>query len=433
MVLPVLAIYGMDKEGATPAMLGLALGIYGLTQAVFQIPLGLLSDFIGRKPVILFGLCVFFVGCVIAANADSVWGLVVGRALQGSGAIASTVMALVADLTSEKNRTKAMAAIGASIGLSFTLAMILGPLLASAGGLSAVFYLAALLSVLGVLITLFWVPTAIRSGRSHRDSGAIPSLILQTLKRPELARLNFGIFILHMVLTAMFVAVPVLLVERAGIVSESHWMVYLPVLLVSFIFALPVIIMAEKKRRSKEAFLGAIVVIFLSFSGMLIEQSRVFIGSLFLFFLAFNLLEAMLPSLVSKLSPAGSKGTAMGLYSSSQFFGAFIGGAGGGLVLLHYGTAMLFGACMGVTAVWIFVAVFMRAPQPLSSVCYSVMSSAADVDVLVILGVADAIYVPEDGILYLKVDKKTLDHDALNELLAAHLADTATNKFAAAV
>ena len=418
MVLPVLFIYGRDYANASPVALGLALGAYGLTQAVFQIPLGLLSDFWGRKTVIVLGLLVFAVGSVVAAMSDSVFGLIIGRALQGSGAIASTIMALVADLTSDKNRTKAMAAIGASIGLSFMVAMVLGPILAAFAGLSGIFIVAALLALVGIVIVTVLVPTPAPSVHSHRDSGAIPSLMWRIFTSGELARLNVGIFVLHAVLTAMFVAVPTMLVSEAGVQESAHWQVYLPVLLVSFITALPIMIIAEKKARGKEAFIAAVAVLVIVFSGLAsLPLVTALLPLMFLFFLAFNLLEAMLPSLVSKLAPAGGKGTAMGIYSTAQFLGAFTGGALGGVVIAHFGASSLFAFCGVLSFLWLMVAAFMARPLNLASVCFPVTSDAADLDLVSEKGVADAIYVEEDGMLYLKVDKKKIDFAQLDALL----------------
>jgi len=242
MVLPVMVLYGTEYEYATPMLLGLALGVYGLTQSFFQIPLGLLSDFIGRKPVIVAGLVVFALGSAVAAASTSVYGLILGRALQGCGAIASTVMAMVGDLTSEDNRTKAMAAIGASIGLSFTLAMILGPILAADGGLGTIFWTAFALSVVGIAIVIFVVPKPKQLFGTRRDAGAIPALIKDTARNPDLMRLNFGVFVLHLVLMACFIVVPPMFEEVLGLERAKHWQVYLPVLLGAFIFMMPFVI-----------------------------------------------------------------------------------------------------------------------------------------------------------------------------------------------
>lgn len=413
MVLPILSVAGLSYEAATAATLGLALGIYGLTQACFQIPMGLLSDIIGRKPVIFLGLLIFAIGSLVAAFATDVYGLIIGRALQGAGAIASTVMALVADLTSEENRTKAMAAIGASIGLSFTVALVLGPALSAVVGIEGIFVFSFVLSLAGMALIVFAVPSPKAVGRAHRDSGAIPALIAKTFVKPELARLNVGIFVLHSVLTAMFVAVPSMLVQHLNLSASEHWKVYCPVLLLSFVFMLPVMIIAEKKQKSKEAFVAAVALLMLSFLGFAGFADWRLVFVLFLFFVAFNLLEAMLPSLVSKTAPAGSKGTAMGVYSTWQFLGAFVGGLVGGAVVTYKGTEFLFYLCAIACLGWAFIAVFMRRPKPLSSLCFSVSEDVAEFDFHVFEGVEEVLYVAEDGLLYVKADKKKLDLDAL--------------------
>lgn len=424
MVLPILVVYGRDYQGASPKLLGLALGIYGLTQAIFQIPLGLLSDILGRKIVITLGLVVFALGSVMAATATSIEWLILGRALQGAGAIASAIMAMVADLTSEQNRTKAMAAIGASIGLSFSVSMILGPVIASMAGLSGVFYLAAILAVCGIGIVWFLVPTP-HQPSTHRDTGAIPSIFISTIKNTQLLRLDLGIFALHCVLMASFVAIPTVLETSLALSKGKHWQVYLPVLLLAFVAMLPLMIVAEKKRKVKPVFLLAIAIValsnlFLSFS---LSSSALIVGLIFCFFVGFNLLEAMLPSLVSKISPAGAKGTAMGIYSTSQFLGAFCGGVLGGLLLDDVSLASVFLATACLAAVWFLVAASMAPPKHLTSLCLPVEQGfEAEQDVAALPGVEEVLYVVEESLLYLKVDKALLDEIQLVRLTSAETA-----------
>ncbi|TVZ38272.1 putative MFS family arabinose efflux permease [Alteromonadaceae bacterium 2753L.S.0a.02] len=420
MVLPVLMLYGERYSGATPFLLGLALGVYGLTQAVFQIPLGMLSDIFGRKPIILIGLLIFATGSLIAGLSESIEGLILGRALQGSGAIASAIMAMVADLTTEENRTKAMAAIGASIGLSFSIAMILGPAMASFGGLQGVFLFSASLAIIGAFILILIVPTPHRVGNSHRDSGAIPSLILQTIRNAQLLRLNVGIFSLHFILMSVFVVVPPQLETHLGIAREHHWWVYLGLLGGAFVIMLPFMLVAERKRVVKQVFLGAIFCLSVSLAVLAEFELAVLVWLLVLlvFFSAFNLLEASLPSLVSKLSPAGAKGTAMGLYSTSQFLGAFGGGTCGGWLLQNYTYKQVFALAAAVAITWLVVAISMRAPKYLTSLCVAVSGNfSATMEVLQVEGVEEALLVPEDGLLYLKVDSRGLDQQALAHLI----------------
>ncbi|WP_245929175.1 MFS transporter [Agarilytica rhodophyticola] len=417
MVLPVLMLYGDQYQGATPLLLGLALGVYGLTQACFQIPLGMLSDIVGRKPVIAGGLVVFAIGSVVAAVATTVEGLIIGRALQGSGAIASAIMAMVADLTSEENRTKAMAAIGASIGLSFSLAMILGPALAAIKGLSGVFALSAILSCIGIAIVFFLVPTPTSKG-AHRDVAATPELFKQSVQNGQLLRLNLGIFSLHCILMVSFVCIPGVLESTLSLPKESHWQFYLPILLLAFIAMLPLMIVAEKKRKIKPVFLAAVLTLSVSCL-LLMLQHQSFVGVVFIvfvFFVAFNLLESILPSLVSKIAPAGTKGTAMGIYSTSQFLGAFSGGLVGGWILQHYSVAMVFAFCAVLALLWFIVAISMLPPKHLTSLCVSIADDERVKKISQISGVEEAFHVIEESLLYLKVDKAKLDEQALNEL-----------------
>ena len=363
MVLPLLALYAADMPGATPSMIGLALGVYGLTQALLQIPFGWLSDQVGRKPVIVGGLLLFALGSIVAGLADSVYGIILGRTLQGAGAIASTVMALVADLTREEQRTKAMALVGMSIGLSFAVALVLGPVVAAAGGLSAVFWFTALLAIAGVAIVLLLVPKPPQTGVEHADVGARAGLIGRSLRDPALLRLNFGVFTLHFILMACFLVVPGFLEQSAGIDRDRHWIVYLPALLLSIAGMVPMMILAERGGRLHQVFLVAIALVFAAVAALgFTSTTLVFYIGLWVFFVGFNYLEATLPSLVSKAVFAGGKGTAMGVYSTCQFLGAFAGGAAGGWMLQHLGLAALVGVCLLLAALWWIIA--LPAVQP---------------------------------------------------------------------
>ena len=353
MVLPLLALYAADLPGASPTLIGLALGVYGLTQALLQIPFGWLSDHVGRKPVIIGGLLLFALGSGVAAVADSVYGIILGRTLQGAGAIASTVMALVADLTREEQRTKAMAMVGMSIGLSFAVALILGPVVAAAGGLSAVFWFTAALAVAGVVIVVLLVPTPAHSGIEHAEVGTRADLIGRSLRDPALARLNFGVFTLHFILMACFLVVPGFLEQVAGIDRAEHWIVYLPALLLSIAGMVPMMILAERGGRLHQVFLVGIGLVFAAVATLgFTSNTIVFYVALWVFFVGFNYLEATLPSLVSKTVFSGGKGTAMGVYSTCQFLGAFAGGAAGGWLLQHVGLAALIALCLLLAALW---------------------------------------------------------------------------------
>jgi MFS family permease len=354
MVLPLLALYATDLPDATPTLIGLAMGMYGLANALLQIPLGWLSDKVGRKPVIIAGLVLFALGSIIAGMADSVVGIIVGRTLQGAGAISSTLMALVADLTREEQRTKAMAVVGMSIGLSFAVALVLGPAMAALGGLPTVFWFSAVLAGSGILILILLVPPSPPvTGVEHPEREVSPWSLRAGLGDTALVRLNFGVFVLHFILVAFFLVVPGIIEDSLGVDREQHWMVYLPVLLLSLLGMAPLMILAERGGRLRQMFLLAIALVFVAMATLdYAAATPVLYGGLWLFFVGFNYLEATLPSLLSKTVSAGSKGTAMGVYSTCQFMGAFAGGAGGGWLLDHVGEGMLSGVCLALAAVW---------------------------------------------------------------------------------
>lgn len=423
MVLPVLATYGQDLAGSTPALIGLAIGAYGLTQAVLQIPFGMLSDRIGRRPVIYVGLLIFAAGAVLAANADSIWGVIAGRVLQGAGAISAAVMALMSDLTREQHRTKAMAMIGMSIGLSFAVAMVVGPLLTRAFGLSGLFWATAAMALLGILIIAGLVPRS-AGPLQHRESGVARQALRATLRHGDLLRLDAGIFVLHAILMASFVALPISLVEQGGLPREEHWWVYLVAMLGGFFGMLPFIIYAEKKRQMKRVLTGAVLVLLfceLYFWQVGHSLTALVIGAI-LFFTAFNLLEASLPSLISKVSPAGGKGTAMGVYSTSQFLGAALGGILGGWLMQVGGLDGVFIGCALLCALWAIIAVTMREPPYVTSLRLPLSPTAmADAGLterlLAVPGVADAVVVAEEAALYIKVDTEQLDRTSLERLV----------------
>lgn len=420
MILPVFSVLAEKMPDYTPTLAGIALGIYGLTQAALQIPLGLLSDKIGRKPVIIGGLIVFAIGSVVAATADTLLWIAIGRALQGLGAIASAVMALAADLTREEHRMKVMATIGMSIGFSFAVALVLGPVINSWYGLSGIFWLTAILALCGILIIWLWVPTPTIS-RFHRDAQVETGWFKNAITDTQLLRLNASILILHSVLMSTFIVMPFILRDRLGLMVEAHWQIYLPILFLSMVGVVPLIIVGEKKRKLKQMLILAIIVLSFSQLGFwLIGHSLAGITFMLLFFfLAFNLVEATMPSLVAKMAPAAHKGTAMGAYSSSQFFGVFIGGAMGGWLSQHWGLNSVLWFNAALLSVWFVLILSMREPQYSSSMLLNVgtldNSKAAELaDTLSrIEGVIDATVIAEDGVAYIKVDKQRLNEDDL--------------------
>ncbi len=426
LILPVFALYAEHLADVTPVLVGMAIGIYGLTQAVLQIPFGMLSDRIGRKPVIIGGLILFAVGSVIAAQADSIWGVILGRAIQGSGAIAAAVMALAADLTREQNRMKVMAVIGMSIGLAFAMSLILGPMLNAWIGVPGIFWLTAVLALSGVGITLYLVPNPVES-HFHRDTEPVPAQFGRVLADRDLLRLDFGIMSLHMGLTAVFLALPLALRDFAGLASVDHWMVYLPALLLAIVLMVPFVVIAENRRQMKPVFLGAIATLVLAQLGFIAFHQSVWgIGlALMLYFTAFNVLEATLPSLVAKMAPAESKGTAMGVYSTSQFLGAFLGGLAGGWMHAHYGLNGVYWLVAAGMALWLVAAWRMRPPSYLNSHLLKVgvmgaeQAAALQRQLLALEGVGEAFVVGEEGVAYLKVDPQRVDFDALDAFSVA--------------
>jgi len=416
MVFPVLSIFGLEYDQATPLLIGVALGGYGLTQAVFQIPLGMLSDVYGRKPIIVAGLVLFALGSVVAALSDSIWGLILGRLIQGAGAIASAVMALLSDLTSEENRTKAMAVVGVSIGISFTIAMVAGPAVAGVFGLDSVFWLSAMLACAGAAILTLFVPNPVQHHVGEHK--AVKRMLVDVLRNGDLQRLDVGIFALHMALTAMFVVVPVMLASQ-GVPVAKHWLYYLPIMAGAFVLMLPFMYLSERKRKLKRVFLGAIAVVVMS-ELWLMNASVLWhwVFGLVMFFAAFNLLEATLPSLISKQAQAGSKGTAMGVYSTSQFLGAATGGFVGGGVYQMMGAQAVFVVCAAVCALWWLYALSMRPPEFLSSLVLPCVNPVKELHLIeAVPGVVEAQWVQEHGALYLKVDKASFDKVLLHNYL----------------
>ena len=421
MIFPVFALFAEDEfAGVTGMQIGIAMGIYGLTQAFLQVPYGMLSDKYGRKPLIVAGMVVFMIGSMICAVAESMEMMILGRAIQGMGAVAAVLMASVGDLVTEQFRLRAMSIVGITIGLSFTLSLIAGPVLASWFGVRGIFWVIAGLAVAGMLLVKFAMPN-IEKQEFQREAQAVPSQFKEILKNKQLLRLDLGVFVLHAMLTAMFIVLPLSLRDNADLDVLSHWIIYLPVMLLSFAFMVPFIIQAESKGRMKHMFVGAVATITLvqlAFVG--IENSFWTLFSLLLiFFTAFNLLEASLPSLVVKLSPADKKGTASGIYSTSQFLGAAAGGVLGGYFYQYYGYNGVFIFTAVIGAIWFIAAITMENPLPLSIASVPLgeidPSSVKEIEqkLLSYDGVYEAVVLVDEQRAYFKVDRKIVNESAL--------------------
>lgn len=351
MILPVFALYARDLPGgATPLAIGFAIGAYGLAQALLQVPLGLLSDRIGRKPVIYLGMSIFAFGSLVAGWAESIEMVTLGRILQGAGAVSSAVAALLADVTRDQVRTTAMAILGAGMGLAFILALVAGPVVAGWVGVDGIFYVTAVLALLTLPVIAFGVPTP-ELPVAHAGG------FREVLGNPELLRLNLGIFLLHALMTALFTTAPIAIYDTLGLEAVDHWRVYLPVLLLSIIPVFPMIRGAERSGRTRLAFRGSICALAVSMALAAFghAQASLLVLALLIFFIGFNYLEGALPSMISRRAPAARRGAALGVYATSQFLGAFAGGALGGFSQGHFGITGAFAACAILPIIWLLV------------------------------------------------------------------------------
>ena len=359
LILPVFAVGAGQLDGGTDlALVGFALGAYGLTQALFQLPFGAASDRWGRKPVIVVGLVLFAVGSAVAALAQDMPTMILGRVLQGAGAISAAVTALAADLTREQHRTKVMAMIGSSIGLVFAGSLVAAPLLYAAVGLAGIFWLTGLLALAAIALVLFVVPAAPPVPRAIGGMG-------QVLRDGQLMRLNFGVFALHVMQTAMWVTVPAALAASGGLATAEHWKVYLPAVLVSFVVMVPAIIVAEKRNAMKPVFIAAVALLLLVQLGLHYFGAGLWPLALWLtlFFVAFNVMEATLPSWISRIAPPHAKGTALGIYNTLQSIGLFLGGALGGWLAQHHGAGAVSLFCAGLGLLWLVASAGLASPK----------------------------------------------------------------------
>lgn len=426
MIVPVFSVYGDNYSYATPFLIGLAVGIYGLGQAIFQIPMSLAADKFPRKPIIMLGLILFAAGGIIAANATDIYQVIIGRALAGSGAVSAVLMALLADVTREEMRTKAMATMGLTIATSIMLAFAFGPLLVGSLGISGLFWLTAGFAILAMLL-LFVVPTPMRVLKHNLDNKSIGEQLATVLKIGDLNRLHVGIFALHLTMTAIFVLLPHQLTEVMGLSVRQQGLVYLPLLFVGFAVAIPFIIIAEKKRKMRQVFLAAIALMTAALA-FLAFGSQVGVGIIFgllLYFMGFNLLEATIPSWISKRAPVANKATAMGLNSSSQFLGAFVGGAMGGL-LLNQSNLLAWGLLSLVMGIALLLIIPIAQPPYLSSTTVTIPKNINIQDwsrqMLAVDGVDELVVMAKEQVAYLKLDKTQLTDDSRQAL--SHLAQS---------
>jgi len=427
LILPVFAIYATTLPGGeNHALIGLALGAYGLTQAILQLPFGMASDRFGRKPVIYFGLILFVLGSFVAAFAHDIYWVIVGRSIQGAGAISAAVTALLADLTREEHRTKAMAMIGSTIGLMFAVSMVLGPALYQSIGVPGMFALTGILAFLAIGVVAKVIPDP-QASHFHSDAEMVPARLKDVLRDKQLLRLNFGIFALHAAQMAMFTVIPLAIKETGGVAwSESqHWKIYLPVMLVSFALMVPAIIVGETKAKLKQVFVFAVTLLFVTQLLMAVFMDHFWgiVAMLLTFFIAFNILEASLPSLISKIAPAQAKGTAMGVYNTSQSLGLFVGGAVGGLLANYVGHSAVFAFGAILSGLWLWMAISMRTPPAVKTKMYhlgimdTARAKALSQQLAAIAGVAEAVVLAEEGVAYLKVNMAGWDEEQVLKLI----------------
>jgi MFS family permease len=423
-ILPVFALYAERLPGGSShTLIGLALGAYGLTQALLQVPFGRLSDRWSRKGAIYVGLFIFAVGSFVAAAAQDIYMVLIGRVVQGAGAVSSAVLALAADLTRDEQRTKTMAIIGVTIGATFGLSIVAGPVLNSVIGVPGIFALTGGLALGAMALVRWGVPEVVRTVAvpKHQSAGGWRQLLFHK----ELTRLNFGIFVLHAVLMALFVVVPFSL-RAAGISDSAHWQIYLPVMIGSVLLMMPAVLIGERAGRQKAVFVTSIGVLLIAQIALASFEPRAVMiaGALLVFFTGFNLLEANLPALVSRAAPVDAKGEAIGVYSSMQFLGTFAGAAAGGVISQHLGGQWVFAFCGAMTMLWLIVGAGMQVPCNVGTRAYAVphmdpqRADGLSRRLAGVTGVHEAIVMARDGVAYLKVDGKQFDEQSVLDLIA---------------
>ncbi|WP_374351425.1 MFS transporter [Chitinimonas sp.] len=419
------ALFGhTPKAGENIAAIGLAFGIYGLAQAALQLPLGMLSDRIGRKPVIYGGLLIMCVGSVVAALASNIEWIAIGRLLQGTGAISAAITALLADLTREEHRTKAMAMVGGSIGATFAISLVAAPALASWIGLSGIFWLIAALALAAIAGVWQIIPNPAHS-HFHSDAEANPKRLGSVLRNGQLQRLNYGVFALHAAQMALFVTLPLALEQTAGLPASRHWYIYLPVMAVGFVLMVPAVIIGETRNKLKQVFLGAVGLMLIAQLGMAVRLDSLTSIAIWLtlYFIAFNILEATQPSIISKVAPSDAKGTAMGVYNTTQSLGFAVGSSLGGLLYHHGGALPVHLFCALLIGIWFIATLGLKPPLPVRTEMFHLDdaaltdSSALARQLTQLDGVKEAVVIADEGVAYLKVLRSGWDEAAAKRLM----------------
>lgn len=428
LLIPVFTLYAADFKGATPALIGIALGGYGLSQGLLQMPFGLLSDKWGRKPIITLGLLLFIIGSFMGALTDSIYGMILARILQGTGAVGSVLIALLADLTPDEARTKAMAVIGMTIGLSFSLAMVISPALSHRYGLAGIFYLTAFLAIFGLLLLHGVIPDPVQE-RFHGDSETNPALLRSVITNTHLLHLNFGIFCQHFVLTSTFFVLPLILkyhIEQKQLTQT--WPFYLGIMAIAFIVMIPFIVYGEKKHKTKLIFLGSVLCTVIA-QCLLIFTNKHWVSlclMMLLYFIGFNILEALLPSQISKQAKPNSKGTAMGVYSTAQFLGIFAGGTSAGFLYQWHQDRSIFIANTLLSVLWLLSSLPMKMKSTLTLILSypdrEQNSEKLVAELLNLAGVKEVVIAKEESVIYLKINKE-LYHVGSAESLVKGLQD----------
>ncbi len=412
LLIPVFTLYATEFKGATPALIGIALGGYGLSQGLLQMPFGMLSDKWGRKPIITLGLILFIIGSLLGAFSDSIYGIILARILQGTGAIGSVLIALLADLTPDEARTKAMAVIGMTIGISFSLAMVISPALSQRFGLAGIFYLTAFLATLGLLLLHLVIPNPIQE-RFHGDSETNPALLRSVITNANLLHLNFGIFCQHFILTSTFFVLPLILNHHMEQKQLSQpWQFYLGLMVIAFIVMIPFIVYGEKKHKTKLIFLGSVLCTVIA-QCLLIFTNKQWLSlcsMMLLYFIGFNILEALLPSQISKQAKPNSKGTAMGVYSTAQFLGIFAGGTSAGFLYQWNQDKSIFIANTLLSALWLLSSFPMKMKSTITLILsypdHEQNNEKLVAELLNLAGVKEVVIAKEESVIYLKINKE---------------------------